>query len=797
MPLPKFFFCIVSYLVVLAVLPAKRGTAQTISGRVVDGQGAPVESAVVSWYPQQQRTLTNGQGKFTISISGPTQPEYLEVKHVAYQTQRVHLSELPDPSNIKVVLEEAVATLQEVTVVEPGLLQQAIDNSQSVVTIDQDFIARNSTGTFSGALAALPGVNTINVGVGIAKPVIRGMSFNRIAVVNRGIKQEGQQWGADHGLEVDPFDVERVEIVKGPASLFFGSDGMGGVIRIKENRPLSENGHRLELNTQYQTNNRAVANSLGYKGRKNAWYYSARLTHQDYGDYTIPANEFTYAGFNLPVYENRLKNTAGNELHFSGQVGYYSARLKTSLQFSSFNQKAGIFSGAIGLPQAYNLRHQGRHRDIDTPRQENQHNMLTSNTTLLLGNHSLEVDLGFQYNTRQEMSFPGAHGIPAELAGSNLALGLYLSTYTANLRHQVNPSPAHQIISGGQFQLMDNQKAGFEFLLPEFTSTQAGIFHYHLYELSPKLTVNGGLRYDRGAHSIQQHLQPDYDRTTRQPTGTYTERTPSFNRNFENFSGAVGAIYKATDRHHLKLNLGNSFRFPTAIELSSNGVHHGNYRHEVGNKNLTPENGYQADFTYLHQTDNLLLEVAAYMGYYRNYIYLDPSGQFTDLPTGGGTKWRYTQNDALFNGYELSGSYRFPFKLQADLAVDFVQNVNLDERRPLPLTPPASVFSTLTYSTQVENSGWFNQWGIFAAGRYNFAQERIDKGERPTPDSFILDAGINLGLKLGRQAVTCRLSGRNLLNTAYFMHTSRYRLLNLPEQGRNFMVALRLPINLE
>lgn len=244
-----------------------------------------------------------------------------------------------------------IMDLEEVVLVESRILQRAVAQSQSVVTVDKDFMAKNATGTFSGALESLAGINTMKVGVGIAKPMIRGMGFNRVLVNNRGIKQEGQQWGADHGLEIDPFDVQEVEVIKGPASLLFGSDGLGGVINIKEDQGLANDGNTLEYRASFQTNNGAVSNSLAYAGKQGQWNYGARMTHQDYGDYRVPSEEFTYAGFNMPIFGRRLKNTAGNELHYSAFLGYGSHGLKTSLRFSSFNQKAGIFTGAIGLPR--------------------------------------------------------------------------------------------------------------------------------------------------------------------------------------------------------------------------------------------------------------------------------------------------------------------------------------------------------------------------------------------------------------------------------------------------------------
>lgn len=768
--------------------------SQKISGVVVDKMENPVQHASVVLFPAKAYTVTDADGAFSITLPTGNKFEFVEVAHISYKTERIEASNITDFGYLKVVLTEAVTDLDEVVLVQSRILQKAVEKSQSVISLDRNFIERNNTGTFSGALAAAPGVNTMNVGVGIAKPMIRGMGFNRILVNNRGIKQEGQQWGADHGLEVDPFDVEEVEIIKGAASLLFGSDGLGGVINIKENSVLSADGNFLQFNTAYQTNNGAISSSVAYKGKKNNWFYSARITHQDYGDYTVPTNEFTYAGFNLPIFDNRLKNTSGQELHYTGKIGLRAKDITTSLRFSSFNQKAGIFTGAIGLPRAYNLQHNGNFRDIEVPRQENHHHTLTSNTTIALGEDRIEVDLGYQRNIREELSFPGAHGISPELAGSNLALGLYLDTYTANLRYAWNPNEDHQLLFGSQFQYMRNQKDGFEFLLPVFETFQAGFFHYQSIDLSDVWLLNGGVRVDFGAHGIEQHLQPLFDRGTLMPTGEFEERTPAFERRFENVSGALGTVYRLNRKNHLKLNLGNSFRFPTAIELSSNGVHHGNFRHERGDTDLGIERGYQADVTFLHHSEKLFLELATFYGYYTDYIYLAPTGNFSPLASGG-TLWQYRQDDAIFNGFEVTARYKFTSRLQADLGMDFVQNLNLNSRLPLPLTPQPAILAGLEFGL-FPRSRKIRDTYFLLSGRYNFEQDRTDRNERDTPGSFVLTVGGGFLFRAFGQDLQLRLTANNLLNEDYFNHISRYRLLNLPEQGRNFMISLKMPLTI-
>ncbi len=764
-----------------------------LSGTISDETGSPIEAAAVRVSQGEGHAVSDEHGRFSISFQTSGQTVFLEISHVSYEPVRIPVTQFEDHSGIQITLREAVRVLEGIEVYQ-DLLTMLLHESQPVLVIDREFIERNNAGTFSGALASLPGVSTINLGVGIAKPVIRGMSFNRILVNNRGIKQEGQQWGADHGLEIDPFDVESVEIIKGPASLLYGSDGLGGVINIREEKFPETEGNRIEWISSYQSNNSAFSNSLSWQGRKHNWLYSARVTHQDYGDYTVPADEFTYAGFNLPIYENRLKNTAGKELHYSVMTGYTNEDITSTLRFSAFNQEAGIFTGAIGLPRSYNLRHENRHRDIDFPRQENQHLMLISSTTLSLGKNRLEVDLGIQWNRREELSFPGAHGIDASVVNSNLALGLGLTTYTSNVRYQLNPAPGYSVLLGGQFQYMDNERDGFEFLLPDFNSTQLGFFSYHVWEVDRKWVFNAGIRYDHGRHTIRQHLQPLYDRGTLQPTGEFEERVPGFDRAFENFSGGAGATFILNASSNFKLNLGNSFRFPSAIELSSNGVHHGNFRHEVGDPSLDIERGYQADFTFQHREEDLLLEFSAFYAFYQQYIYLAPTGRFSYLASGG-TMWQYRQDDAIFNGMELMASYRLPLNLKAELAAEWVQNINRNTDLPLPLTPAASVLTHLEYNGFKWAGRTISDAYVFAEGRQLFDQNRVDRNERTTSGSFILNAGMGCRLQVGERKLQFRLNISNLLNTSYFNHISRYRLINLPEQGRNLVLSLKIPVH--
>jgi iron complex outermembrane receptor protein len=766
---------------------------QVFSGLVLDASGTPVVEAVVEAEGGGGLALTDAAGAFRL-VSERGGVSYLTISHLSFAPKRLVVETLQDTRQIHVVLGQALYELATVEVKDrPEALSSLLKSSQHVQVLTDEFIARRQTGTFAGALDDLAGVSTMKLGVGVAKPVIRGMSFNRILVNNWGIKQEGQQWGADHGLEVDPFDVAAVEVIKGPASLLYGSDGLGGVINILPQRFGSEDGTALHWTTGYQSNNHAISNSVDLKGRKQDWIYSARVTHQDYGDYTVPADEFTYAGFNLPIFDNRLKNTAGRELHYSALVGRETEHYRSTVRFSAFNQNAGIFTGAIGIPRSYNLRHQGRNRDIDFPRQRNRHFMLVNNNRYDFGQNTLEVDLGVQWNRREELSFPGAHGIDAAVVNSDLALGLALTTYTANARYRVEVRDNYEVLFGAQLQHGENRRDGFEFLLPNYRSTQLGVFNYHVWNFDNRWMANAGLRYDRGDHRVRQHLQPLYDQGTLLPTGEVAERTPAFERSFENLSGAAGLSFLPSEQHNFKLNLGNSFRIPTVIELASNGVHHGNFRHERGDADLDVERGYQVDLTYLYRGEGLQVEASAFYAYYQRYIYLSPSGRFSNLPAGG-SLWQYRQDDALFNGAELTVGYELSENLKATAVGEYVQNLNLNTGLPLPLTPAASFQAELEYRGIARNSSVLNDTYLSFGAETFLAQNRVDRNELTTPGAFVLHANFGTQLSLGGRDFQLRVSLDNILNVAYFNHISRYRLINLPEQGRNLVVSLKSPL---
>lgn len=776
------------FLTISAVAFAQPGPFK-ITGHIISMEGDILPNATIVINENEVYT-SDVHGDFSISVENHG-TYTLQFTYIGYDTLISQVEVHNQDMHLDIRLWSREIELDEVIVIGDHFKTGRMEQSQTIQTVDADFIGNQNSGTLMNSLQKIPGINGINTGVGIAKPVIRGMSFNRVLVMDKGIKQEGQQWGADHGLEIDQYDPERLEIVKGPSSLLYGSDAMGGAIRILPATIPARDHLKGDVFLTYKSNNQLIGTSTSLEGSKNDKFFKLRLSTQDFGDYTVPATSFNYNGYVLPIYNNRLKNTAGRERNVSFSAGVHESWGATTITVSNFHQKAGLFPGATGIPREYQLEDDGDSRNIDLPRQIVNHLKIISNTTVVLGEHWLEVDLGYQHNDRKEEGNPHAHGYQPTPDG-DLALGLDLRTASLNARYNNNFSEHFSGIIGVQGQWQDNVHAGYEFLLPDFRAGNIGAYLYQEYTPSHKFSLNAGVRYDYGMRDIDEHTEPDY--TTPEEDDSVT-RNPDIYRQFNDFSGAVGLSYYPNIYFNTKLNIGTSFRMPTSAELSSNGVHHGTFRHERGDPTLDSERGVQGDINLTYQHKNVYTLLTPFFGYYQKYIYLAPQSEFSDLPAGG-QLYQYSQHDAVFTGFEFTLEYRFLSNWHFRTGAEYVWNKNLETRLPLPLTPPFSIYGEIEYGKS-SSSRSITYYFFNLNFHYYADQNRVDRNEFPTPGYQLTTISGGFNFKMRNQEAQFRLSVNNLFDVAYLNHMSRYRLLNLPEQGRNLIISLRIPFQIK
>ena len=782
--------CTLIFLVGLEPYSALSQTASyTLGGRVYDEETRePLPGAEVYIHELVKGTITDAEGYFKFVDLKPAR-YHIHIKFMGYHSLYQYVNLTKDIHEFDFFIVASSLELMEIVIESDPFKTGQVEQSLTTQTISEEFLKKNPGGTLMSSLQQLPGINAITTGVSIAKPVIRGLSFNRVIVTDRGIKQEGQQWGADHGLEIDQFDPEQIEIVKGPASLQHGSDGMGGIIIINNPYLAEEGTLEGQFTGIYKSNNHLIGTSTMLKGNTGGLVYQARFSTQDFGDYRVPADNFYYNGYILPIYNDRLKNTAGKERDISGMLGIKRNWGYSTLTVSNYNQLAGIFPGAVGIPRLYNLEDDGDPRNIDFPRQEINHFKIISNSNILFGGNWLEVNLGYQNNNRREEGEPHAHGFEPALE-DNLALGLKLETYTANLRYNQAINEKANRVFGIQYQYQVNNFSGFEFLLPAFIQNSIGGFFHEQRSPGEVFTINYGLRFDYAKINIEEHYEPDF---SGDPLDSVL-RNPAIDRDFFNFSGGIGLSYFPNHNLNLKLNIGSSYRIPTPNELSVNGVHHGTFRHERGDPNLNAERGWQFDLNFSYHLDRFLFNITPFLNLYRNYIYLKPSAEFSELP-GGGQIFQYTQDNAIFLGGELSIDYHVIENIHLELISEYVANYNLDTELPLPFTPPFSTLLGIEYKIPSLTNVFGNSFINFGT-RFTAAQNRVDRNEKPTDGYILLNFGIGTEFYIKRQQINFLFNIQNLLDTNYMNHLSRYRWLNLPEQGRNISISLVFPFKI-
>jgi len=652
--------------------------------------------------------------------------------------------------------------------------------------------------TLAQAIAQVPGVTFFNTGVGISKPVIRGQAFNRVQTRFEGVPIRDQAWGSDHGLALDPYATAGAQVVRGPGALAYGADAIAGAVLLQAPEALATEGHELAATAQYRSVNQAQLLTAGYRTRSGRWFGHARVTAQRFADFRVPATDFLYNRFVLPIFDERLKNTAGRELHLGGGIGYDGTGFQVQAVYRRFYQEVGLFSGAIGIPRAYDLQPDGDPYDIGLPSMTIAHDLGILTGELNLGTGTLSATVAHQRNLRDEFSAPHVHGSDSLIATSDLAHQLNLSTTTARIGFA---QPIRRTLTWTTQAMAEWQRHridGFEFLLSPYDRDWYGLSSQLEWRITPTLRAEVGLRYDWATTDIAPYSEPTFD-SQGNPNGVW-ERVPATSRQWGNPSAALGLHWQATEHWQVKLHGGSAFRFPQPIELAANGVHHGTFRHERGDPTLDAERGWQADFSLNGRFRTFRISFTPFAAHYQDYIYLAPSAEFSTLPEGG-QLYHFTQADARFWGAELALGWRpIPrLSLTADAAV--VNSRNLETDLPIAFQPPMEANAAITYTQPLPGLTWADGLRFRLDAQAVADQTNVVRNELETPGYGLLHAQLRLPMHFGGRNGTAtgwRLEPfvvvRNLLNRHYLRHLSRYRQLNLPEPGRNVVLGVSIRV---
>jgi iron complex outermembrane receptor protein len=679
---------------------------------------------------------------------------------------------------------DTVVSLNEVTVEAYSRRNVQMQSPQNTVQIGVSHLKENFAGSLMQSLEKIPGVKAMPVGSGQSKPAIRGLGFNRMIVTENGIRHEGQQWGEDHGLEIDQFALDHIEIVKGPGALLYGSDAIAGVINLKSSY-IPQKAAEGEINLFGRTNNESAGVSAHLGGKKNGFWYKANFTLIDYADYRVPADSIPYYSYYIRLKDRRLRNTAGKEQNGGVHFGFISERLLTTVYLSDVYAKSGFFANAHGLEvRLSEINYDQSARDTDLPYHSVNHFKATGHTSYRFDHLTLYGDFAWQNNYRQEYSEPVSHGYMPVPPGT-LERRFNKDTYTANISAKLTLASGHSLHAGFNSEHQNNRRDGWGFIIPDFRTNAAGTFVYDRWRLSDKLIISGGIRLDKIQTEVDGY-KDWYETPDENGNVVYRERSAALQRTFRCLTWSAGVNYNPAN-WILKVNVGKSFRAPIPKELASDGVNYHIFRYEKGNAGLSPEESYQLDAGIHWHNGKVDIQIEPYLNYFPDFIYLNPTAGYSE----GLQMYYYTQSKVFRWGFEFAVNYKTVRYVDVSLTGDYLYARQLSGDKKgytLPFSPPAGAAVEIRYLPQTR---WAGEDGYISVGfRMVAAQNEIVPPENATPGYQLLNAAWGRSFMLGETNLKAGFQANNLLNRRYYDHTGFYRLIDVPEAGRNFSVMM-------
>jgi iron complex outermembrane recepter protein len=779
-------------------VPVAAPVAGVLTGKITDAKtGEALPGASIYVHDLKKGTISDDKGGYR--ITNLNSGKYLiEITYRGYSTI-IETVTVNGETQKDFALKEAVVENEEVTVTGVSSATRIRQSPQPVEVLKKEQLFNvSATNAIDALVKTVPGVNGLSTGPAISKPFIRGLGYNRVVTINDGIRQEGQQWGDEHGIEIDDYSIQRIEVLKGPASLMYGSDALAGVINIITQRPVAEGHINANVLGEYQTNNALRGFYGDAAGTKNGFSWNVYGSYKGAEDYKNK-------------YDGRVFNSKFYNKNFGGMLGYTGTWGYSHLLVSNFDQHIGMVEGdrdsATGaFIKALPGGNEGiaTHEDFKTitpeiPFQHIRHFKIASDNNFAIGKSNLDVTIGYQHNQRQE--FGNADDINTPDAWFNL------KTVNYALRWHLPSTQNWKTTIGVTGMSQSNTNEAEEVIIPDYDLFDIGGFVFTQYHKN-KLSLNGGIRFD-SRHVNGKPMDVDNQL-----------KFTSFTRNFSNVSGSVGLSYATSDLVTLKLNVARGFRAPNLAELASNGAHEGTNRYEVGANDLKSETSLQVDGGFELNSQHVSLETSLFYNHISNFIFyekvLNGAGAdsiLTDPDSGDELNvYRFDQNNANLYGAELALDIH-PHPLDwlhfrnafSYTRAQFANEV--DGTKNIPFIPAARLFTDLAVSFLPKGKTLRNLH-MNLESDYTFKQNHPFTGfdtETATPDYWLINAGIGGDfVNKGKTLFSLRFTAYNLGDVAYQSHLSRFKYtavnnvtgrMGVFNMGRNFGIKLNVPLD--
>ncbi|MBP6023644.1 TonB-dependent receptor [Ferruginibacter sp.] len=765
------------------------------SGKITDVKtGKPVAAATIYITDVKIGSASDNEGNFIIK-NIPDGNHLVEISHVGYTTIAESVNISGDTKKDFILTESVVENNAVIVTGVSGATQLKKVPFAITVLRRQDFFQNTSTNIIE-SLTKIGGVSTLSTGPAISKPVIRGLSYNRVLTVNDGVRQEGQQWGDEHGIEVDEASVSKIELLKGPASIIYGSDAMAGVVNIITNVPVQNNTIKANFSSNVQTNNKLRTLNANIGGNKNGFNWNLYSSNKAAADYRNKYDGYVY---NSKFNEHNIGGYAG----INGDWGY------SHLLVSNFNLKAGLVEGERDIDGYFIKPVAGggetRATDADfksttpqIPYQHIRHFKIAADNNIKIGKDHLTFNIGFQQNQREEF------GNIDDLNERALYFDLKTVTYTA--QYHLAEKKGWKTSIGVNGMQQGNTNKGIEQLIPDYNLFDFGTYAYTKKEIK-KITISGGVRYDTRNIDVKNLLDGNAIKGT------------GFKKSFSNISGSIGLAAQATDKLNFKLNIARGFRAPSIPELASNGAHEGTNRYEYGDAGLKSETSLQFDGGFDYSAEHLSIGISSFYNSFSNFIFynkLEAAGGGDSLVNVNGDiipAFKFNQRKASLAGFEAKlDIHPHPLDwLHIENSFSFVSGkfaAALDGSKNIPFIPAPKLVTELrsnfdhlkgavhNFYVKLELDNTFTQRNIFTA---------YDTETKTTGYSLLnLGVGADFVNKKEQALFSLSLSALNITDVAYQNHLSRlkYAAENLAtgrtgvfNMGRNFSIKLNVPLS--
>lgn len=741
------FLPIMVFFILCGSLKISKGQAKLV-GMVRDLETDSALPGATIYLPDlRQGTATNLDGKYMVEEIPPG-VHMVQVSFVGYETYVKQIRFNQGNETLDVELNPTVTEAHEV-VVSGGYPSSQDNNAVKIDVLSSTDLFQGGSNNIAEELEKTPGINQLSTGIGIGKPVIRGLSSNRVLVVYDGIRMENQQWGTEHGLGMDQLGIGSVELIKGPASLIYGSDALGGVVHIVPEKNATGGEIKGQLHSRYFSNTSGNQTSVGIKGNQGGIFWSLNGSNSIHADYRDGRS-------------NNIGNTRFKGMAFNGDIGLIRKWGILELRYNRNQQELGLTSSeVVDLERKYNP---------ETPKQDIANDIIVLKTSIFLNRVKLRLNASRQFNNRKEFEDEG------------LALHMLLETYTLELKGSYSLSEKTQIILGSQGMLQTNENRGEEVLIPDALTRTLGFFTLYNSEVNDRFNVNAGIRYDMS------YIGAD-------TTGLIPSASGEQDFGFSNFSGAIGGTFEMNEKIFFRGNIASGFRSPNLSELTSFGVHEGANRFELGNPSIINEQNLEFDLgTHLH-SNHVNAEIAGFYNRVWNFIRLEPTnGSFVQEDGEILPVFVYNQGDAyLFGGEITLDIHPHPLDwLHYELSYETVTG-QTDNGEYLPLMPANSIGNEI----KIESDIWkFSKAHVFVGMKHVFNQNKVAPAEIPTNSYNLWNLGIGGEIELHNQIISLGCVVTNIFDEKYFSHLSRLKTEGILNQGRNLSVYLKIPFQI-